>query len=203
MKNTRNFHLTATQTWEIFKCCLLVSIWYGIHGTTYSHGRRSSRWFGEHQSFAQKMTWFIHSENALGFHWNWDGFPVRIKVISKKKRVFNEIETAFLFKLRWFPTEKRGVCVCMLKKILRGQNCPKNMKLPKTLTQNCPKNIKSLKILTQNCPNNMKLPKFWRAIDTLKPSGAAPPPPTPMPTALQYRFYYYLNHRLNVNDEEC
>ena len=79
---------------------------------------------------------------------------------KRTKRVFNEIETAFLSKLRWFPTEKKGVCVRMLKKILRGQNCPKNMKLPKTLTQNCPKNIKSPKILTQNCPNNMKLPKI-------------------------------------------
>ena len=63
MKNTRNFHLTATQTWEIFKCCLHAKkmIWCDLYDmipmvrpTAMGVGAQDD--LGEHQSFARKMT---------------------------------------------------------------------------------------------------------------------------------------------------
>ena len=56
------------------------------------HGRRSSKGFGGHQTFARKMTLNLGRKVI--------GFSVQIKVTSKKKKVFTEIETVFLSELR-------------------------------------------------------------------------------------------------------
>ena len=83
-------------------------------------------------------------------------------VLKKKKRVFNEIETVFLSKLRWFPTEKKGGLRAHAEENLQGTKLPKKYEIvQKTL------NRAKIAQIIWNCP------KFWRAIDTLKPSGGA------------------------------
>ena len=59
-------------------------------------------------------------------------------------------------------------------KILGGQTCQKNMKLPKILTQNCPKNMKLPKILTR-----------YRHLKT-KRGGRDQYSPGPPPTSYAY-----------------
>ena len=112
----------------------------------HTHGRRSSKWFGETlnffpkndlMNFARKINWSLDFDwfslrfnqflRKKSLHRNWDYFFVQIKVISKKqKKVIVPLWTTFLWVLCWSPKKKKS----------RDQkNWPKNTKLPKILTR--------------------------------------------------------------------
>ena len=103
--------------------------------------------------------------------WKCDGFSAQIKVFSKKtKKGHLDTDCSVAFQTQ---TEQRGkgVWVGMLN-ILRGKNilyCPKNIKLPKILTQNCSKSMKSrpiTQILMQNRPKNIEIAQKLPEIST-------------------------------------
>ena len=136
----------------------------------YIHGRRSLKWFGGARNFCPKndLMHRILPKKSIGFF-------VQNEVISKRKKGHVDTDCFIYFVVCcWFPKERareRRVWMGMLN-ILGGQNWPKHMKLPKSLMKIAKK--------IWNCP------KFWLAINTLKPRGGPvppPPPPTPLNTS--------------------
>ena len=167
-----------------FSYCKLPEHWLNASLSLMGVGAQHD--LGRHQTFPQKMTWCIKFCPK-----NQSVFPSKLRWSPKKKRKKKGLYwywgVFFLSKLRWSLKKgisslivlfisffsvafqkkgnrrKRGVWEGMLN-ILRGKNCPKNMKLSKIFTQNRPK--------IWNCP------KFRH----LKPSGrgrggSAPPAP--------------------------
>ena len=144
--------------------------------------------------FLSKLRW-SPKKNKKGLHSNWASFSVQFVVISKKKRGLHSNWAGFSVQIVMTSKKRKKVLhshwdgfSVQRSEYFSKQTCPKDMKLPKILTQYCPKNMISPEILTQNRPKYMKLPKILLEIRTLYTNWGGqcppgPPPPTPMPIA--------------------
>ena len=105
------------------------------------------------QSFARKMTWLIHSEKALGFHWNWDGFSVRIEVISKKKKKkgLQWNWDSFSVQIEVISNGKKGGLRAHAEENLKGAKLPKKYEI----AQNFDAKLPEKHLIAQNFNANM------------------------------------------------